>query len=46
MSVHKGKEGGGWWGGQEIDFKIEEDQDWSPDTRIQGCAGFLVADMW
>ena len=37
--------GGGWWGGQEIDLKMEADHDWSPDTRLQGCAGSLVADM-
>ena len=42
MSAHKGVEG---WGGQEIDFKMEADHDWSPDTRLQGCAGSLVADM-
>ena len=32
-------------GGQEIDFKMEEDHDWSPDTRLQDCVGFLVADI-
>ena len=42
MSAHKGVEGGEWRGGQEIDLKMD---DWSPDTRIQGCAGSLVADM-
>ena len=35
----------GWRGGQEIDLKMEAGHDWSPDTRLQGCAGFLVADM-
>ena len=38
-------EGGGWWRGQEIDFKMEANHDWSPDTRLQGCAGSIVADM-
>ena len=33
------------WGGQEIDFKLETDHEWSPDMRLQGCDGFLVADM-
>ena len=33
-------------GGQEIDFKMEADHNWSPDTRLQGCAGSLVADMY
>ena len=39
--------GGGWGvaGGQEIDLKMEADHDWTPDTRLQGCAGSLVADM-
>ena len=36
---------GGWRGGQKIDFKMEADHDWSPDTRLQSCAGSLVADM-
>ena len=40
-----GMEAGGWWGGKEIDLKMEADHDWSPDTRLQGCAGSLVADM-
>ena len=40
-----GVEAGGWRGGQEIDLKMEADHDWSPDTRLQGCAGSLVADM-
>ena len=40
-----GGEAGGWRGGQEIDLKMEADHDWSPDTRLQGCAGSLVADM-
>ena len=38
-------EGGGWRGGQEIDLKMEADHDCSPDTRLQGCADSLVADM-
>ena len=42
MSAHKG---GGGWGGQEIGFKMEVDHDWSSDMRLQGCAGFVVADM-
>ena len=41
----KGWRLGGWRGGQEIDLKMEADHDWSPDTRLQGCAGSLVADM-
>ena len=47
MSAHKRVEGGGGGkrGGQEIDFKMEADHNWNPDTRLQGCAGFLVADM-
>ena len=36
------KRGGGWWGEQKIDFKMEADHDW---TRLQGCAGLLMADM-
>ena len=40
-----GVEAGGWWGGQKLDLKMEADHDWSPDTRLQGCAGSLVADM-
>ena len=40
-----GVEAGGWRGGQEIDLKMEADHDWSPDTRLQGCAGSLLADM-
>ena len=35
----------GWWGGQEIDLRMEADHEWSPDTRLQGYAGSLVADM-
>ena len=35
----------GWWGGQGLDLKMEEDHDWSPGTRLQGCAGSSVADM-
>ena len=30
MSAHKGV-----GGGQEIDFKMEEDHDLSPDTKLQ-----------
>ena len=37
--------GWGWRGGQEINLKMEADHDWSPDTRLQGCAGSIVADM-
>ena len=33
-------------GGEGVDFKMETDHDWSPDTRLQGCAGSLVADMY
>ena len=44
-SAHKGVEAGGWRGGQKIGLKMEADHDWSPDTRLQGCAGSLVADM-
>ena len=46
-----GVEVGGWrgggWGvaGRAKDLKMEADHDWSPDTRLQGCAGSLVADM-
>ena len=40
-----GVEVGGWRGGQKLDLKMEADHDWSPDTRLQGCAGSLVADM-
>ena len=28
-----------------MDFKIEADHDWSLHMRLQGYAGFLVADM-
>ena len=35
----------GWRGGQKIGLKMEADHDWSPDTRLEGCAGSLVADM-
>ena len=45
MSAHKGVEGVGWRGGQEVGLKMEADHDWSPDTRLQSCAGSLVADM-
>ena len=57
MSAHKGVEGGGVAGKArdrpqnggrprlEIDLKMEADHDWSPDTRLQGRAGSLVADM-
>ena len=44
-SARKGVNAGGWRGGQKIDLKMEADHDWSPDTRLQGCAGSLVADM-
>ena len=44
-SAHKGVEGGGWRGGQGLDLKMEADHDWSPDTRLQGCAGSLVVDI-
>ena len=27
--------GWGWQGGQEIDFRMKVDHDWSPDTRLQ-----------
>ena len=40
-----GVEAGGWRGEQKLDIKMEADHDWSPDTRLQGCAGSLVADM-
>ena len=40
-----GVEGGRWWGGQGLDLIMEADHDWSPETRLQGCAGSLVADM-
>ena len=33
------------WGGQRLDLKVEANHDWSPETRLQGCAGSLVADM-
>ena len=44
MSAHKGVEGGGWgwWDGQGSDLKMEADHDWSPETRLQGCAGSLA----
>ena len=32
-------------GGQGLDLKMEADHDWNPETRLQGCAGSLVADM-
>ena len=41
----KGVEGGGWWGEQGLDLKMEADHDWSPETRLQGCANSIVADM-
>ena len=41
----KGVEAGGWRGRQNIGLKMEADHDWSPDTRLQGRAGSLVADM-
>ena len=37
--------GGGRRGGQGLDLKMEADYDWSPETRLHGCAGSLVADM-
>ena len=40
-----GVEAGGWRGGKKVGLKMEADHDWSPDTRLQGCASFLVADM-
>ena len=42
---HKEVKGGGWWGGQGLNLKMEADHDWSQETRLQGCAGSLVADM-
>ena len=36
---------GGRRGGQKIGLKMEADHDWSPDKRLEGCAGSLVADM-
>ena len=45
LGVEAGGGGWGWWGGQKLDLKMEADHDWSPDTRLQGCAGSLVADM-
>ena len=33
------------WDGQELYLKMEADHDWSPETRLQGCAGSLVVDM-
>ena len=40
MNAHKGVEDG-----QGLDLKMEADYDWSPEMRLQGCAGSLVADM-
>ena len=37
--------GGGWRGGQGLDLKMEADHDWSPETRLQGCAGSVAADL-
>ena len=37
--------GGGRVEGGRVDLKMEADHDWSPETRLQGCAGSLVADM-
>ena len=50
MSAHKGLEGGEWWGGewqggQGLDLTMEEDHDWSPEMKLQGCAGSLEADV-
>ena len=28
-----------------IDFKMKAAHGWSPDKKLQGCAGFSVADM-
>ena len=42
MSTHEGVESGRWWGRQEIDFKMEVNHDWSPDRRLQDCAGYLA----
>ena len=39
------RRGGGRWGGQGPDLKMEVDHDWSPETRLQSCASSLVADM-
>ena len=44
LGVEAGGGGWGWRGGQKIGLKMEADHDWSPDTRLQGCAGSLVAD--
>ena len=46
MSAHKGMDGGGWRGWQGLDLKMEADHNWSPETRLQGCAGSLVVDMY
>ena len=35
----------GWRGGQGLDLKTEADHNWSPDMRLLGCAGSLVAEM-
>ena len=32
-------------GGQGLDLRMEADHDWSPETRLQGCDGSLVAGM-
>ena len=40
MSTHKDVEGG-----ERLDLKIEADHDWSPEMRLQGCAGSVVADI-
>ena len=45
MSTHNGVEGGEQCGKQEIDFKMEADHDGNPKMILQGCAGFLVADV-
>ena len=40
-----GRRGGVRWGGKGLDLKMEADHNWSPETRLQGCAGPLVVDM-
>ena len=37
--IGAGLQGRGWQGGQGLDLKMEADHDWSPETRLQGCAG-------
>ena len=48
-------EGGGWQGGgvagwkvvwwARLYLKMEADHNWSPEMRLQGCAGSVVVDM-